>query len=125
MSKTSRFFLLSKAKGDSKPVEQPVEDTDGVLTRHGMNVAHEYARAWVDTKSRNTNLELMYPELVGLFYDIRNDGELAREHAIPFEKSSAQPKFFTTGELKARAQKAIDHYIMKAPAKKKVPFVLK
>jgi len=62
----------------------PVETPDGELTRRGMDIAHEYAQAWVDRNLRDLNLERQYPELEGLFYDIRVDPTLAREHAIPF-----------------------------------------
>lgn len=63
------------------------EDADGVLTKYGMQVAQEYASSWVNKKTRDVALERKHPELVGLFYDIRNDRELATEHAIPFAKS--------------------------------------
>lgn len=63
----------------------PVETPDGELTRRGMDIAHEYARAWIDRNIRDLNLERMYPELEGVFYDIRVDPTYAREHAIPFE----------------------------------------
>lgn len=62
---------------------QPVQSEDGVLTNLGMRIAHEYASAWVQRGVRNLELERKYPELVGLFYDIRIDATLAREHAIP------------------------------------------
>lgn len=68
----------------------PVETSDGELTRRGMDIAHEYARAWIDRNVRDLNLERTYPELEGLFYDIRVDPALAREHAIPFK--DANPK---------------------------------
>ena len=61
----------------------PVEDKEGVLTPKGMEVAQRYAEGWVKRKYRDVTLEREYPELVGLFYDIRNDVALAEEHAIP------------------------------------------
>lgn len=60
----------------------PTEDEDGVLTKWGMQVAHQYARQWVKDSVRDVELEQEHPELLGLFYDIRADAELAREHAI-------------------------------------------
>jgi len=59
----------------------PTEDEDGVLTAKGMEVAHQYAKAWVERSVRNLGIERQYPELSGLFYDIRIDAELARRHA--------------------------------------------
>jgi hypothetical protein len=70
-------YVLKKAN--------PVETPDGELTRRGMEVAHEYAVAWIERNVRDLNLERMHPELEGLFYDIRVDTALAREHAIPFK----------------------------------------
>lgn len=61
---------------------QPLEDGEGLLTRTGMRLAHEYAKKWVGGV-RAVGMERQYPELMGLFYDIRVDSELAREHAIP------------------------------------------
>lgn len=69
----------------------PVETEDGELTRRGMDVAHDYAVVWTKKNKRDLNLERLYPELEGLFYDIRVDPALAREHAIPFEKTKPQP----------------------------------
>jgi len=63
---------------------QPVESEEGVLTKLGMKVAHQYAVDWV-RGNRNLELEREYPELSGLFFDIRIDTELAREHAIPMK----------------------------------------
>jgi predicted ABC-type ATPase len=74
--------LIEKAKAKGAKVE----DADGVLTPKGMAVAHEYATRWTGG-DRAENLETQYPELVGLFYDIRNDEELAGEHALPLGKS--------------------------------------
>ena len=59
----------------------PTEDADGVLTPRGMDVAHAYALAWVKRSVRDLAIERQYPELSGLFYDIRVDAELARRHA--------------------------------------------
>lgn len=59
----------------------PVEDSDGVLTERGMGILHLYARRWVNRRYRDVALERQFPELVGSFYDIRNDPEYAREHA--------------------------------------------
>jgi hypothetical protein len=67
----------------------PVETPDGELTRRGMEIAHDYAVAWVELNTRDLNLERLHPELEGLFYDIRVDPTLAREHAIPFQKSES------------------------------------
>lgn len=69
----------------------PVETEDGELTRRGMDVAHDYAVAWTKKNKRDLNLERQFPELEGLFYDIRVDPALAREHAIPFEKPQLKP----------------------------------
>ena len=70
----------------------PVETEDGELTQRGMEVAHAYAIAWVDRNTRDLAAERMFPELGGLFYDIRVDPALAREHAIPFDGKKNQPK---------------------------------
>jgi chloramphenicol 3-O-phosphotransferase len=85
MTTQSNRFVLQKAK-KPEPAKAPVEDADGVLTRAGMDVAHQYALQWRTKQTRNVQLEAQYPELIGLFYDIRNDAELAAEHAIPFQK---------------------------------------
>ena len=61
----------------------PVETPDGELTSRGFEIAEAYARAWIDRNTRDLNLERTYPELEGLFYDIRVDPALARRHAIP------------------------------------------
>lgn len=60
----------------------PVENDDGLLTRLGMKVANQYAKDWL-RGIRNLELERQYGELAGLFYDIRIDSELARNHAVP------------------------------------------
>lgn len=62
---------------------QPTETEEGLLTSRGMALAHKYAKQWVTENKRDLALEREYPELSGLFYDIRIDPELAREHAIP------------------------------------------
>jgi hypothetical protein len=73
--KTAHVIDLKKAR--------PTETKDGELTRYGMVVAHKYAKFWIERASRDLELERKHPELAGLFYDIRIDAELAREHAIP------------------------------------------
>jgi predicted ABC-type ATPase len=84
----ARFYMSLK-----KATKQ-VEDEDGVLTSYGMDVAHDYAVRWQDNEQRDLALEQQYPELSGLFYDIRNDTELASEHALPMEKSAMGKKFY-------------------------------
>jgi hypothetical protein len=69
------LFLLNLKKA------QPTESDDGVLTRTGMRIAHQYAKLWVAKGARDLNLERQHPELAGLFFDIRSDSQLAREHA--------------------------------------------
>jgi len=64
---------------------QPTENAEGLLTSLGMRLAHAYASKWVNENKRDLDLERRYPELSGLFWDIRVDPELAREHAIPEE----------------------------------------
>jgi hypothetical protein len=46
-----------------------------------MGVAHRYAAAWVEGR-RDLDIERHYPELAGLFWDVRMDLELARAHAL-------------------------------------------
>lgn len=65
---------------------QPTENGEGLLTSLGMRIAHAYAAKWVNANVRDLALERAYPELSGLFYDIRVDPDLAREHAIPDEE---------------------------------------
>ena len=60
----------------------PVTDADGVLTASGFDAAQEYAQAW-QRGERLNSLEGSHPTLIDLFYDIRNDAALAREHATP------------------------------------------
>jgi len=69
-------FTLLKSK------QAPTQDSTGVLTPKGMRVAHDYARHWVEKGTRNLEIERSYPELEGLFYDIRIDTELARGHSL-------------------------------------------
>ena len=92
----TKLVLLQKAATSgkkSKPVENvAVEDEDGVLTPRGMEIAHQYAVKWRTQQTRDAALERQYPDLIGLFYDIRNDNTLAAEHAIPLEKSEAFQK---------------------------------
>jgi hypothetical protein len=64
----------------SKALGKPTEDSDGLLTAFGLEVAHRYAVAWVEGQ-RNLDIERQYPELAGLFWDVRMDLELARTHA--------------------------------------------
>jgi len=68
------------------------ETPDGELTPHGMEIAHQYAVSWVRGNSRNLELERQCPELEGLFYDIRLDSGLAREHAIRSSSKTPEPK---------------------------------
>ena len=65
----------------SKARSSITEDSEGVLTPHGMGVAHRYAAAWVEGR-RDLDIERHYPELAGLFWDVRMDLELARAHAL-------------------------------------------
>jgi hypothetical protein len=58
------------------------ENDDGSFTPQGMKVLGDYARAWVAGK-RDLLIEGANPELAGTFYDIRIDGELAQQHALP------------------------------------------
>ena len=74
------FFL------DLKKANPQVEDEDGVLTSLGMSVANSYASSWIQG-NRDLTLERQYPELVGLFYDLRNDRVLAVEHSLELDKS--------------------------------------
>jgi hypothetical protein len=69
----------------------PTETEDGELTQRGMEVAHAYAKAWVERNVRDLAAERLYPELQGLFYDIRVDSILARTHAVPFD-DAPKPK---------------------------------
>lgn len=84
------LFILDLKKA------QPTETGDGVLTKLGMQVAHEYARDWV-AGTRNLALERQYSELIGLFYDIRVDSELAREHSIPFDGARTESLVKSSG----------------------------
>ena len=69
---------------------QPLSDGEGILTRRGMEIAHQYARLWVKDMRRSLELERMYPDLADLFYDMRMDRVLAREHAVPFPDSKGK-----------------------------------
>ena len=64
------------------PKTEKTEDADGLLTKKGMSVAHEYALAWVARNVRDLELERTHPELRGLFYDIRSDVSYASQHAV-------------------------------------------
>lgn len=76
-------FTLSKGS--------QVETDEGELTPKGMEVAEQYAQAWVDRNMRDLSLERMFPELEGLFYDIRIDPALARRHATPTNPKMVVP----------------------------------
>jgi len=84
-----QFYLPGVAQ-ESLEKAKPTEDSDGVLTDYGMEVAHDYARGFLSGEPRR-DLEDSHPELRGLFYDIRHDLDLAREHALPFDQDSSQP----------------------------------
>lgn len=87
---TERFILRTTPNTLEKA---DTEDSDGVLTPFGMQVAQQYASAWKQGQ-RATSIERTHPELVGLFYDIRKDAELANMHALPIEKSeTGAPQF--------------------------------
>jgi len=64
-----------------KAQEKPTEDSEGLLTSYGMDIAHRYAQAWAERGTRDLAIEREYPELAGLFWDIRVDPALARAHA--------------------------------------------
>lgn len=79
----SKLYLMGAVRSEyAEALEKggKVEDEDGVLTQLGMSVAAQYARSWVEGE-RNVKLEREYPDLAGLFYDIRVDSSLARRHA--------------------------------------------
>lgn len=59
----------------------PVQDEHGQLTKRGHEIAHNYAKQWLDKHERNLVLEREHPDLQGLFYDCRIDPELAKRHA--------------------------------------------
>lgn len=61
------------------------EDSEGFLTTRGLRIAQRYASRWLRDRVRDLELERDFPEMLGLFYDIRADAALAREHAIPLE----------------------------------------
>ncbi len=56
------------------------ETADGRLTKVGQRVAAQYAQAWLRGQ-RNLELERQYPDLSGLFYDLRTDVKLCRLYA--------------------------------------------
>jgi predicted ABC-type ATPase len=66
-------YVLLKAKS-------PMEDSDGALTPAGIQTVNRYAQDWVARHARNMDLELRYPELKGVFYDVRHDPALAQEY---------------------------------------------
>jgi hypothetical protein len=61
-------------------------DADGMLTRQGMRIAHDYAVDWVDRTVRNLSLERAHPEMADTFYDIRADRSVAHIHYLPETK---------------------------------------
>lgn len=70
-----------------------VEDEYGVLTPKGLALAHSYANSFVGGV-RDTSIEQRFPEMGGLFYDIRNDQQLAREYASPEVEKSFKDQLF-------------------------------
>ena len=64
---------------------QPTETPDGELTKYGLNVAHTYAKKWCRNFTRDLDLERQFPEMEGVFQDIRVDMEYAANHALPVE----------------------------------------
>jgi len=60
---------------------QSTQTTDGVLTDVGRKVVSGYAGNWV-RGTRDLDAERKYPELAGVFWDIRLDDTLAREYAM-------------------------------------------
>lgn len=77
MAKRKPKFVLTK--------QRPTETKDGELTPYGMEVAHAYAAQWCEDWTRDLVIEETFPELTGLFQDIREDAELAFMHAQPAE----------------------------------------
>jgi len=67
-------YLLAKS---SPPA---VEDVDGALTAAGIKLVTRYAEQWVGRRARDMSLEGQYPELRGVFFDVRHDPELAKEY---------------------------------------------
>lgn len=86
MEDTFEMFSISKAEAGLRPA---TEDADGNLTAEGMRIAHLYAVYWTEGR-RAIGLEAHYPELEGLFYDIRIDPELTARHAIPEEVAKSE-----------------------------------
>ncbi len=60
---------------------ETLEDEDGLLTKRGLEIVHDYAKQWL-SGVRSLEMERQYPELVDLFTDIRLDPDLAKEHGI-------------------------------------------
>lgn len=60
-----------------------VDWTSSGITSAGIRAAEQYATRWVQDAVRDLDLERAHPDLVGLFYDIRIDPELARVYASP------------------------------------------
>jgi hypothetical protein len=56
------------------------DEDDGVLTPAESKASTQYAKDWIKG-FRNLDLERKFPELRGLFYDIRTDSDLAVEQA--------------------------------------------
>ena len=70
---TIAYIPLSKA--------QQIEDEEGVLTDRGNAIIQAYAQKWVQNQHRDVEVEMLYPQLMGLFQDILIDPELAEESA--------------------------------------------
>jgi hypothetical protein len=60
--------------------EEQLQDDFGVLTKKGIAVVRKYASRWVKDSKRDLDMERQYPDLAGLFYDIRSDAALARRY---------------------------------------------
>ncbi len=70
MGNSDRFVLdFKKAK--------PLQSEDGVLTKLGQTIVVQYAKRWVEGSVRDLTLERQYPDLAGVFYDLRADPFLA------------------------------------------------
>lgn len=69
----------------------PLIDPEGMLTRSGMRIAHDYAVDWVDRSVRNLKLERAHPEMADTFYDIRADRTVAHIHYLPETKAVKPP----------------------------------
>ena len=79
-------------------IKQATEDSDGVLTDFGMQLSHQYAVAYLGG-DRMHELESGYPELAGVFYDIRNDRALAEEHALSMDLVRSMAQFTIPNDL--------------------------